>query len=255
MLDHIYSILQEFATFQSFEPIIVLANLTQTFILERTDKGESMKRSYKPELLDSKKLSAETLTMVHNNLAWTNRILGNTQAITRLLKQGPKPNLVLDIGCGNGSLLQEIKTTLGVRVCGIELDPANKTFPGIPLEIADATRDPLPHADVAIALLVAHHLTETELQNMIRNVGKYTKRFIILDVVRSALPLWLFRLFIAPFVHAINAQDGMQSVRRAYTPEEINQIVGQTLRGTGSAFRHTTTLFKTRQIVDITYGL
>jgi hypothetical protein len=88
---------------------------------------------------------------------------------------------------------------------------------------------------------------------MIRNVGRSCRRFIILDIVRSAVPLTLFRIFIAPFVSRITAADGQTSIRRAYTPDELHALVKDALAGTSANFRHTVAPFGVRQAVDISY--
>ena len=91
------------------------------------------------------------------------------------------------------------------------------------------------------------------LAKMIRNVGCSCRRFIILDVVRSSVPLSLFRIFIVPFVSRITAADGQSSIRRAYTPDEFAALVQEALAGTNATFRHTVAPFGVRQAVDISY--
>lgn len=212
-----------------------------------------MQKSYQPEIIDSRSLNYDELRKVHRDLACTNRNLGNRRAIKKMLEQDRATTSVLDIGCGDGAMLQYLKSKLGVQVCGVELEPGATTPEGIPLTIADATKDSLPQADAAIAVFMAHHLTEQQLIQMIQNVGQYCKRFIILDLVRHPLPYWLFKLFIAPFVHKINAHDGALSVRRAYTEQEMNALVQRALTTTDANFEHTIAPGYIRQIVDITY--
>ena len=87
---------------------------------------------------------------------------------------------------------------------------------------------------------------------LIRNVGRYCRRFIILDLVRHRLPLTLFGM-IGPLMHPVNAHDGRRSIRRAYTPRELRAMVTRALEGTRAQFRHSVAPFYTRQIVDISY--
>jgi 2-polyprenyl-3-methyl-5-hydroxy-6-metoxy-1,4-benzoquinol methylase len=190
----------------------------------------------------------------YDDLAHMHRWLGNHRAILECLRRDTLPvERVLDIGCGHGALLQEMRTKLGVDAIGIDLNPPQRRLPVVILR-ADAVRDRLPAADVAVSVAMVHHLSAEELVTLIRNVGQACRRFVILDLVRSRIPLALFRGFVAPFVNSINVQDGIRSLKRAFTPEEMRRIVMDGLAGTEGQFRHVVTPFYTRQIVDISYA-
>jgi SAM-dependent methyltransferase len=209
-----------------------------------------MERRDTVELLEDASLPEEVVAAAYRDLARTNRWLGNSRAIIRRLRASPVRS-VLDLGCGQGALLDEIHKKLGVEVTGFDLRPA----PRAPVRIlkGDAVKDPLPQADIALAVLMVHHLSEDEIVRLIRNVSRSCRRFVILDLVRHWLPLWLFRIFVAPFLSPINAADGVTSVRRAYTPAELKRIVDRAVEGTGARVRHTVAPFYIRQIVDISW--
>lgn len=154
---------------------------------------------------------------------------------------------VLDIGCGHGGVLADVRERLGVEVVGIDLRPPRDTK--LPIIEADAVRDPLPQADVAYSICLAHHLSEAEVAAMILNVGRSCRRFIVVDLVRHWLPLGLFHTFVAPFFSAVAVADGSLSVRRAYTEDELKRIAAST----GTRFRHSCAPFRTSQTVDIDY--
>jgi hypothetical protein len=100
---------------------------------------------------------------------------------------------------------------------------------------------------------LAHHLTESELANLIRNVDRYCRRFILLDVVRHPLPLTLFRLFVEPFASEIVGEDGETSFRRSYTAGELNRITASALAGSAATYRQSVGPFYLRQVMDISY--
>jgi len=190
----------------------------------------------------------------YDDLARMHRWLGNHRAIFECLRRDALPvETVLDIGCGHGALLQEMQTKLGVDAIGIDLNPPRRRLP-VAILRADAVRDRLPAADVAVSVAMVHHLSAEELATLIRNVGRACRRFVILDLVRSEIPLALFRGFVAPFVNSINVQDGIRSLKRAFTQEEMARIVTDALAGTAGRFRHVVATFYTRQIVDISYA-
>jgi|KBSMisStaDraftv2_1062788.scaffolds.fasta_scaffold619828_2 SAM-dependent methyltransferase len=213
-----------------------------------------MKRSFTPENIDNPAVPDDLMGLVYADLAWIHRSLGNTRALMSTLRNGRLPTRrILDIGCGHGQILAELRQKLGVEVVGIDLRKPAISVSGIPIIQADAARDPLPRCDTAIAVCVAHHLLDHELVALIRNVGRSCDRFIILDLVRHLLPLVLFRLFVAPLLHPVNAADGASSIRRSYEPEELGSLVRSALDGSDATFRHDVNRCFIRQIVDISY--
>lgn len=203
------------------------------------------------ELLDDPTLPVDVVARAYRALARTNRWLGNSAAVLRHLRDSKRPiKRVLDIGCGQGSLLEEIRRKLGVEVVGIDLRPAPDSA-AVPILIGDAVADPLPVADVAVAVCMAHHLSEGDLIRLIHNVSRSCHRLVLLDLVRHRLPLILFRTFLCPFLPPINVADGMTSIRRAYTPKELREIVDTAVQGSGAQVQLSVAPFYIRQIVDI----
>ena len=101
--------------------------------------------------MDDPGMPDEIWESFHNQLGFVHRFLGNQRAILDALRRDPRPvRRVLDIGCGNGALLDEIRRTLGVDVTGIELRPPKRIPLEVPIIAGDAIRDPLPEADVAV---------------------------------------------------------------------------------------------------------
>ena len=218
-------------------------------------------RSSQAELLDTEPVSEAALARAYRELSLVNRWLGNSAAVIRLLRTDVRAGSllrVLDIGCGQGALLVEIREQLGAEVVGLDVRPVPVGAP-VPILCGNAITNALPEVDVTVCVLMAHHLTESELVGMIRNVARSSRRLIILDLVRHAVPLWLFRVFVAPWLGPINAADGVTSIRRAYTGGELDALVKRAL-GVGAkeaAFRkvaavqHTVAPFWIRQVVDI----
>jgi SAM-dependent methyltransferase len=212
------------------------------------------RRCVETELLeDHRSLPDDAVARAYRELQRTHRWLGNTAAVLCLLRQDPIPiRIVLDIGCGHGALLQEIRRRLGVEVIGFDLRPAPTTAP-VPILTGNAVTEPLPRADVAVAVCLAHHLSEGDLIRLIRNVSRSCRRFIILDLVRHRLPLSLFRTFVCPFLGRLNAKDGVTSIRRSYTPREMRCVVDSALDGSSGEVQHTVAPFYIRQVVDISW--
>jgi len=202
------------------------------------------------ELLEDPSLPDDIVAKAYRDLARTQCLLRNTAAIFRRL--GTNPGKVLDLGCGQGALLEEIRAKLGVEVIGFDLRPA-PAGASIRILRGNAAVDPLPQADVALAICMAHHLPEAEVVAMIRNVSRSCRRLILLDLVRHWIPLTLFRVFMSPFLHRINAADGITSIKRSYTPREMRRMVDDAVKGTNARVVHTVAPFYIRQIVDISW--
>src|SRR5947199_4459884 len=128
-------------------------------------------RSFVLEIIDNPDLPDELVFEMHRDLTRTHRWLGNTAAIISALKRDPLPvRRVLDIGCGDGALLLEIRRRLRAEVIGVDLRLPTRRDAAVPIVQADAVRAPLPESDVAVAVCVAHHLSDPDAVELIRNV-------------------------------------------------------------------------------------
>ena len=212
-----------------------------------------MVRADDTELLEDPSLPEDVVANAYRDLARTQRLLGNTSAILRRLnKDRGSIKRVLVIGCGQGALLEQIRRKLGVEVVGFDLRPAPASGT-IPILTGNAAIDPLPSADVAISVCLVHHLSEADVVSLIRNVSKSCRRLILLDLVRHWIPLALFRVFLSPFLHRINAADGITSIKRAYTPRELRNMVEEAVRGSTARIVHTVAPFYIRQVIDVSF--
>jgi SAM-dependent methyltransferase len=239
----------------------MLVGMSQlTWLRQVGTKG--MQRCETPEILDQEGLPDTVVAQAYRELRMVHFWLGNTGAVLRLLRcamrerADSEPLLrVLDIGCGQGALMLAIRETLGLDVVGFDLRPAPAETP-VPILTGNAVTDPLPRADVAVCVVMAHHLSEPELAAMVGNVGRSCRRLILLDLVRHSLPLILFRFFVTPFLGRINALDGQTSIRRAYTAAEMRRVVDGALERSERPVRqvrHTVGPLWIRQIVDISW--
>ena len=156
-----------------------------------------MVRSTAPEVMDDPAVPQGVLDAFYADLTRLNSLLGNDKHVIQLIKRD-LPRSVLDIGCGQGELLAKLRDTLGVQVRGVELRLTNSSANRVLITQADATVEPLPASDLAICLLTVHHLDETQVVDLIRNVQRSCRRFLIVDLVRHPLPLALFSLFMRP---------------------------------------------------------
>jgi SAM-dependent methyltransferase len=207
------------------------------------------------EILDKHGVPDDLVQRAYRDLARIHRCLGDTRFIIRAICRDALPvRRVLDVGCGTGAVVNHVRRRLGVEAIGVDLHLHRSIAAPVPIFQADAVRDPLPFADVAFCMHLCHHLCEDDLVRIIGNVGRYCRRFILLDLVRHPLPLALFRLFVSPFVCPIVTEDGQRSIRRSYTPAELRGITTLALAGTAASFRHSVAPLYARQVIDISYA-
>jgi 2-polyprenyl-3-methyl-5-hydroxy-6-metoxy-1,4-benzoquinol methylase len=212
-------------------------------------------RSFEAEILDGGDVPDALAARAYRELTRIHRFLGDTAAVASAIRRDPLPvHRVLDVGCGQGGVLAELRGLLGIEVIGVDLRPGKEPIAGVPIVRADATRDALPVADLAFCMNVGHHLTEDQLIALIRNVGRSCRRLLLLDLVRHPVPLVLFQIFVAPFVCEITAADGLMSIRRSFTAAELRRITEQALCGTDARFQYHLNPFLIRQTVDISYS-
>jgi SAM-dependent methyltransferase len=213
-----------------------------------------MRRSFELEILERGDLPETQVDSAYRDLTRIHRWLGDTAFIASAVRRDPLPvRRILDIGCGRGGVLRDLRRRLAVDVVGVDVQP-QAADASVPIVKADAVHDALPRADIAISLCVGHHLRERDLVRLIRNVGRFCRRFILLDLVRHPLPMALFRTFLAPFVSPVSLADGSTSIRRSYTPAELAGLAEEAIGGTGAFFRHSVAPLYIRQILDVSYS-
>ena len=212
-------------------------------------------RAQTKEILDEWEPDGETLRRSYAELDRLHGWLGNRAAVMgqlRALGVGAGSR-VLDIGCGQGAMLQVICARLGCEGIGVDLR-GTCADARVRIVRADAVSDSLPPADVAVSVVMAHHLEPQALVAMIRNVERSCDALVLLDLVRHPVPLALFRAFVAPLLCDVNAADGETSVRRAYTRRELREMVDTALGGCGRAaveVRHAVAALWLRQVVTV----
>lgn len=144
---------------------------------------------------------------------------------------------VLDVGCGGGDLARCLVRWAGrdgfeVKVTGIDPDPrahawavSRPPVPGLSFRRAfsgDLVAEGRSF-DVVISNHVLHHLDDAQLQQFLADSQQLTTvRAVHSDIVRSR---WAYLLFsagtLAFFPGSFIRADGLVSIRRSYTPEEL----------------------------------
>lgn len=196
------------------------------------------------ELMDAPDCDPRLLENTYAQFAAVNAVFSGWHGIYR---RGIRPLLsttvvtrVLDVGSGGGDLTRALarwaaRDGLRLRVTGIDPDPRAAAYaealpPMRGVEFRRAFSSELARAgerfDVVVSNHLLHHLTAAELGGLLLDSEKLAPRSMHADITRSFIAYAGFGILTAPFFHdSYIRSDGMRSVRRSFTPSELDAAV------------------------------
>jgi len=193
------------------------------------------------EILDDPDVDPDVVTRSLADVVRSNSLFGGlSSAIDELkdaLKDVPRQATLLDVGTGLGDIpcrAREVARQNGIDLTTVGLDSA--------LELARASRSVLtlavcgdalrlPFADHSVDIVmcsqVLHHFAGADALKLLREMNRVARvRVIVSDLRRSwiaAAGLWLASFPLR--FHAVSRHDGVVSVMRGFTPEELVDTV------------------------------
>ncbi|MGH9509498.1 MAG: methyltransferase domain-containing protein [Terriglobales bacterium] len=199
-----------------------------------------MKRVVIPELLDT---DAGTRAEVEASLAdlrMVNKWFGGARVMCDLIervarKTGASDLSLLDVAAATGDVATTAQRSLarhGVRLSVTLLDRATSHFePGLPRVAGDALT--LPFADASFDLvgcsLFAHHLEPGQIIRFVTHGLRVARRAVLInDLRRHPVHLALTYAGRALYRSRLTRHDGPVSIRRAYTVEEMREMLART---------------------------
>jgi SAM-dependent methyltransferase len=208
-------------------------------------------RTTRPEILDLPSTPVGVKRRMIEDVDRLNRMLRIYQHITkrlapmiemaRVMRRG-RPVRIVDVGCGSGGLVFELgrwaeRKRIGVELLGVDADAgyiddarrrAWELGVRADFQVMDGRALDLRAGgvDVAVTQFVLHHLVPADVALMLSELDRVAAvNWLAIDTRRSLpmLPaLWaLLKLTVdAPAVH-----DGIVSLRKGYTAEEVRVLV------------------------------
>ncbi len=193
------------------------------------------------EILDAPDVDPDLMTRSLADVARANALFGGLSSALDELKETisalPRCATLLDVGTGMGDIpchARKLAQQSGVDLTTIGLDSA--------LELTRASRQVvsfavcgdalrLPFADRSVDVVmcsqVLHHFAGTDAVTLLREMNRIARvRVIVSDLRRSwiaAAGLWLVSFPLR--FHAVSRHDGVVSVLRGFTPEELEDTV------------------------------
>ncbi len=199
-----------------------------------------MRRVIVAELLDDDLGTPAEVAQSLRDLRRINSWFGGTRTTTRLLQRvaettGCRALSLLEVGAGGGDVPLQARKRLarqGVELRITLLDRVASHLPqnGVAGVVADATQLPFRDDafDVVSCNLLAHHFDIATLERYATEALRVARVAVLInDLIRSRLHLALTYAGLPLFRSRITWHDAPASVRRAYTLEEMRDIVSR----------------------------
>ena len=202
------------------------------------------KRSTEVETMDDFALQGRDLEQIFDDLDKVNRWLGGNkvtlQGVEKLSQSTcfEKPLRILDVGCGDGSLLKEVadfgrKRGIDMKLRGVDanihaIEIARKnarSFENISFEALDVFAEEFAtkKTDIVLCTLTLHHFSDKEIIFLLKRfVEMSTIGVVINDLQRSRVAYNLFKAFSAAFMdNQIAREDGLISIRKSFRKKDL----------------------------------
>lgn len=198
-----------------------------------------MQRVSTPEILDSDECPPEEVAKSLSDLSRINRWFGGVATTRSLIERvakvtGRKHFTVLEVAAGFGEVPRTAAKQIARKGISLQLTYSDRMrshlLPGDHSIVADALALPFPDGafDLVSCSLFTHHLEPADLARFAAEALRVSRIAVVInDLVRHPLHLALVYggfLFMRSYVSRV---DGVASVRRAYTLEEMQRLVSE----------------------------
>lgn len=211
-----------------------------------------MRRVNIPEILDSPDCPPQEITKSLQDMSRINRWFGGVSTTRKLIERvasvtPSKHFSMLEVAAGFGEVPRAAGQQLARKGITLEVTHVDLVqshlMPGTRAVVADALALPFPDSsfDLVSCSLFAHHLEPPELSRFAVEALRVSRYAVLInDLIRHPLHLALVYAGF-PFLRSyVSRNDGPASVRRAYVPEEMREILsdGGTFAGRTEISRH-----------------
>ena len=201
-------------------------------------------RIRRDEQMDDPGLAPETYDKVLKDLARVNAVTLAARPTIDFLRRGTKAMpafRLLDVGFGHGDMLRRIarwarRRGIAADLIGVDLNPRSAVAARAatpihwPIEFRNGDyRDVAGPIDFVVSSLVAHHMSDDELDAFIRFMeARATTGWMINDLHRLGFAYRGFPLLARLLgAHRIVREDGKVSIGRAFRPAEWQAILAR----------------------------
>lgn len=196
------------------------------------------------EQMDDPGLAPETYDRVLKDLATVNAVTLAARPTLNFLGRGTKGMTalrLLDVGFGHGDMLRRIakwakRRRLAADLIGVDLNTRSAAAARAatpiewPIEYRTGDyRDVAGPLDFVVSSLVAHHMSDEQLDEFLRFMeARAARGWIVNDLHRLAFPYMGFPLLARLLgAHRIVREDGKVSIGRSFRPAEWEAILAK----------------------------
>lgn len=194
--------------------------------------------------MDDLEMQGKELEMTLRDLDKVNRWLGGNEitveGVEKLLKSCcyTRPVKIVDVGCGNGSILKEVAAfgrkrgekfeLLGIDANENAMTIARKNlseYPEVSFRGMDVFSEDFLEleADIILCTLTLHHFSNEGIERLLQIFTRKAGLGVVInDLQRSRAAYYLFQAFCGAFgIREINRKDGLTSILRSFKKEEL----------------------------------
>lgn len=210
-----------------------------------------MRRKVIPEMLDDDLGSPAEIAASFRDLRHINQWFGGVATTITLLRRvfcesGGGELTLLEVGAGAGDTPLSAKQALAEEGLQLQVTLLDRVWSHLPRNGAtciagDALRLPLrdDSFDFVSSTLLAHHFEPEELRAFAQESLRVARRGVLInDLIRSPLHLGLVYSGLPLFRSPITWHDAPASVRRAYTRNEMRQLLSNVPASRVEVSRH-----------------
>ena len=212
-----------------------------------------MRRVDTAEILDTDSCPPADVQASLRDLALINRWFGGVSTTQSMIERvagvaGKRHLTVLDVAAGSGEVPLLVAEKLARRGVTLDITLLDRAHSHLSRNarslVGDGLALPFPDSafDLVTCNLFAHHLGPEALGGFVKEALRVCRCAVLInDLVRHPLHLALVYAGFPLMRSRISRLDGVASVRRAYVPDEIRQIVASALPGEPppvEVFRH-----------------
>ena len=216
------------------------------------------RRRHGHEYLDDPTIGARFATRSMGDVARSNALFGGAHAVLTELddffrgpaSDGTRSFSLLDVGTGLGDIPARVRDhgeRHGVSVCTIGLDTSETLAlaahgTAMPVLRADARRLPIADRafDVVTCSQLLHHFRGDDGALLLREIDRVARRRVIISDLRrswlAAAGIWLASWPLR--FHPVSRHDGVVSVLRGFTLDELRSVVHAAVGVTPRVRRH-----------------
>lgn len=206
------------------------------------------------EILDDPDVDDRLRSRSLADVALSNAIFGGARAVQAELEgalaaTSARSFSLLDVGTGIGDIPARVRESwrsrgLAITSFGLDISPSllgDARARGLIPVCADALALPIASksVDIVICSQMLHHFEAADAIAVLRELDRVARaRVIVSDIRRSwlaAAGIWLASYPLG--FHPVSRHDGVVSVMRGFTPDELSQLVQRATRQTPTARR------------------